>query len=189
MCTVKTEIVNSIIKSEPYTFSWAIHLDLHDRGSALPLVSDRKWILPWKILVVLGCTDMQGDASADQGALPWILIQPLTKKNFVLYFTVAASTLTLKPKGRLSSQDHSRFLAWSSKSCFTAGCIWQLRVVQQRQAVLRHQATWWNALSCTAMELQMVILRSNYMPVWPSSSTRKGRKSHLVTTASLAVAA
>lgn len=172
MCTVKTELSTQssneshTVSAEPST--WICTTNTTRICSALPLVSEHKLILSWKILVVLRNTDMQGDASAEQGAPPWILLQPLKnknkklhhnnnnkkEKNFVLCFTVAASKLTMQPKGLLSCQDHSRFLGWSSQSCFAARCIWQLRVVQQRQAVLRHHAPWWKALSCAATELQ-----------------------------------
>lgn len=55
------EMTNWIIKLEPHAFSQATYLDLHDTGSALPLVSEGTWILSWKTLVVLRNTDMQGD--------------------------------------------------------------------------------------------------------------------------------
>lgn len=68
--------------------------------------------------------DTQGDASAEQGALLWILQQHFflnkkkkalekeeKSKNLVLCFTVAASKLTMQPKCILSWHDYSRFLS------------------------------------------------------------------------------
>lgn len=72
--------------------------------------------------MVLRNTDMQGDAAANQEHDHGILLQPLKKKkkrdekNFVLCFTVAASKLTMQPKGILSCQDHSGFLGLTHRA-------------------------------------------------------------------------
>lgn len=153
-------MTNSIIKSEPHSFSWAIHSDLHDTGSALPLVSECKWILSWKILVVLRNTDMQGDAAANQEHDHGILLQPLKKKKkkrreeLCPMFHCSSIQINNAAQRYLKLSGSFRVPWLNSQSCFAAGCIWQLRAVQQRQVVLRHQAMWWKALSCAAMELQ-----------------------------------
>lgn len=117
------------------------------------------------MLIVLRNPDMQGSVSAS-----WVLQQHFCSewkkkialkkkrqrkksKDLVLCSTVAASKLTMQLKLILHWWNHSRFLSSCLQSCFAERCMWELRAVHQRQAVLtanrlcgkRHQAgQWWS---------------------------------------------